>query len=401
MCAVRRFRVGSRGGWAIALGLLALLAFAAMIPLSLLSHQEGNGVIAVVIGVPCAAVGLVVARRQQANPLGWLFLVIGICLFLCTDGGDYALLIYHLGHRLPFGPVGLVLAEIWGLSLMLFGVPILLFPDGRLPSRFWCGTLRVYGVLFGALLIATGVAVAGALAQHPVRVDSTGGLAAVDHPAGWFNVVQGPLVVAVIALSLAFITRQLLSWRRSAGERRQQLKWLASGAAVSIVCLFLGGTFSTAGPSKTLLGVIGSLAWLGVAALPVSMGVAILKYRLYDIDRIISRTVSYTILTGLLVGVYAGLVLLATQVLGVHSTVAVAAATLAAAALFHPVRRRVQHRVDRRFNRARYDADKTVAAFAARLNDAVDPDAVQADLAGVVHQSLEPAHMSVWISQSG
>ena len=122
--------------------------------------------------------------NRPANPLGWLFLVIGVCLFLGTDGGDYALLIYHLGHRLPVGPVGLVLAEIWGLSLMLFGVPILLFPDGRLPSRFWRGTLRVYGVLFGALLIATGVAVAGALAQHPVRVDSTGGLAAVDHPAG-------------------------------------------------------------------------------------------------------------------------------------------------------------------------------------------------------------------------
>jgi hypothetical protein len=206
--------------------------------------------------------------------------------------------------------VGLVLAEIWGLRLMLFGVPILLFPDGRLSSRFWRGTLRVYGVLFGALLIVTGVAVAGALAQHPSRVDSTGGLAAVDHPAGWFNVVQGPLVLAVIGLSLAFIIRQVLSWRRSAGERRQQLKWLASGGAVSIVCLFLGGTFSTAGPSKTLLGVIGSLAWLGVAALPVSMGVAILKYRLYDIDRIISRTLAYTIVTGLLVGVYAGLVLL-------------------------------------------------------------------------------------------
>jgi len=116
-------------------------------------------------------------------------------------------------------------------------------------------------------------------------------------------------------------------------------------------------------------------AWFGFAALPVSMGVAILKYRLYEIDRIISRTLAYAVVTGLLIGVYAGLVLLATQVLSAGSQVAVAASTLAAAALFSPLRRRVQRAVDRRFNRARYDADKTVAAFASRLNDAVDLDA--------------------------
>ena len=140
------------------------------------------------------------------------------------------------------------------------------------------------------------------------------------------------------------------------------------------------------------------VVFIGVAALPVSIGVAILKYRLYDIDRIISRTLAYAVVTGLLVGVYAGLVLLATQVLGFHSTVAVAAATLAAAALFNPVRRRVQRLVARRFNRARYDADQTVAVFAARLKDAVDLDSVRGDLAGVVQQALEPAHVSVWVS---
>jgi hypothetical protein len=131
----------------------------------------------------------------------------------------------------------------------------------------------------------------------------------------------------------------------------------------------------------------------------VAIGIAVLRYRLYDIDRVISRTVAYAIVTGLLVGIYAGLVLLATQVLRIHASVAVAAGTLAAAALFSPVRRRVQRAVDRRFNRARYDADQTVSVFAARLKDAVDLDAVRADLAGVVHQALEPAHVSVWISQ--
>jgi len=139
----------------------------------------------------------------------------------------------------------------------------------------------------------------------------------------------------------------------------------------------------------------------GILAVPVAMGVAILKYRLYDIDRIISRTLGYAIITGLLIGVYAGLVLLATQVFGIHSTVAVAAATLAAAALFNPLRRWVQLKVDRRFNRARYDADRTVAAFAGRLRDTVDLDSVRDDLAAVVNQALEPAHVSVWIRLQG
>jgi hypothetical protein len=132
------------------------------------------------------------------------------------------------------------------------------------------------------------------------------------------------------------------------------------------------------------------------------VGVAVLRYRLFDVDRVISRTLAYAIVTGLLVGVYAGIVLLATEVLRFHhSTVAVAVATLAAAALFNPLRRRVQKIVDRRFNRARYDADRIVAAFAARLQDAVDLDVVRADLASSVQQALEPAHISVWIQAAG
>jgi hypothetical protein len=210
------------------------------------------------------------------------------------------------------------------------------------------------------------------------------------------------ILILILGLSLSFIVRQALSWRRAAGERRQQLKWLASGAFVSVVCLIVAGNFGSSGngpAGPTLLGVLTSLVWFGVAALPVSIGVAILKYRLYEIDRIISRTLAYAIVTGLLVGVYAGLVLLATEILRFSSPVAVAASTLVAAALFNPVRRRVQHAVDRRFNRARYDAERMVTAFAGRLQDAVDPDAVRADLTGVVHIALAPTHVSVWLRQ--
>jgi hypothetical protein len=198
-----------------------------------------------------------------------------------------------------------------------------------------------------------------------------------------------------LAVLVCSVARQLLNWRRSSGERRQQLKWLASGLVVGvsglIVSLLTGG--STA-PGELL---VSNIAMACIAALPVSIGLAILKYRLYDIDRLISRTLAYAVVTGLLVGVYAGLVLLATQVLSVSSPVAVAAATLAAAALFSPLRRRVQRAVDRRFNRARYDAEVTVAAFSARLKDAVDLEAVRADLLDVVQASLEPAHVSVWV----
>ena len=391
------FRLGSARIWRVVLGLLALLSFAAAVPLSVLSDQVANLVIAAAIGVPSAGIGVLVTRRQPGNPLGWLFLVSAVCQFIGTCGGGYALLAYHFGHHLPLAPVALALDQIWGPSLVVFAVSILLFPDGRLPSRFWRWLFRIYAVAFATLLVATGVAIARALAAHPVRVDESGGLAAVDHPVGWFNAVQGTIIVLILGLSLCFIVRQGLSWRHATGERRQQLKWLASGALVSILCLFLAGSSSSSGNGPTLLGVIQGLAWIGVAALPVSIGVGILKYRLYEIDQIISRTLAYAIVTGLLVGVYAGLVLLATQVLKFHGTVAVAGATLVAAALFNPVRRRVQHAVDRRFNRARYDAERMVTAFAARLQDTVDPDAVRSDLVGVVHTALEPTHVSVWL----
>jgi hypothetical protein len=197
----------------------------------------------------------------------------------------------------------------------------------------------------------------------------------------------------------AFAARQALNWRRATGDRRQQLKWLVGGAALVVAGLVL---IIAAPPNNQLDGrILRDLAFLALAALPVSIGVGILKYHLYDIDRLISRTLSYTLVTGLLVGVYAGVVTLATRVLPFSSPLGVAASTLVVAALFNPVRRRVQRAVDRRFNRARYDAEATVAAFASRLTGAVDLDAVRADLAGAVRQALEPAHVSVWLSPRG
>jgi hypothetical protein len=163
------------------------------------------------------------------------------------------------------------------------------------------------------------------------------------------------------------------------------------------VAVFIIGSLFARGDSAWILYPLWNLMVLTpVAGIPVACALAVLKYRLYEIDRLISRTLAYAIVTGLLVGVYAGLVLLTSRILPSRTQVAVAAATLVAAALFSPLRRRVQVVVDRRFNRARYDAELTVAAFAARLQDATDLDAVQADLAATVHRALEPTHLSLW-----
>ncbi len=228
-------------------------------------------------------------------------------------------------------------------------------------------------------------------------MDSGGNLIALSGsaagPDAWFGVVQDVFFPLLTLCWLLSVAGQVVSYRRSSGERRQQLKWLLAGATAGAAGLGLGVLLHGAGLPASVGNILGAA---GLLALPVSMGVAVFKYRLLDIDRILSRTLSYAIVTGLLIGVYAGLALLATRVLTLHTPVAVAAATLAAAALFAPVRRGVQRIVDRRFNRARYDADRIVAAFAARLQDAVDLDAVRDDLAGTVQAALEPAHVSMW-----
>jgi hypothetical protein len=395
---VRR-RLASPPAWAAVLGVLLAVSTVALVPLTIGSGEYFNGAVPLVIGVPSAVSGVLAARRQPGNPVGWLLLAMAVCLMLGADGGDYTVLVYRLGHHLPFGLVALLLNQLWGAGILLFGLVILLFPDGRLPSAWWRRAMWAYLALYAVLVAALAVATAGAIIGHPIRIDSSGGLPATDNPTGWYAVLQGPLQLLLLVLALSFVIRQVLSWRRSSGERRQQLKWLMSGAVVtcaSPVLVFVGQS------SSGIWNLLGAVGWLCFAALPVSIGVGILKYRLYDIDRIISRTLAYAIVTGLLVGVYAGLVVLATQALPVSlsTPVAVAGATLVAAALFSPLRRRVQRVVDRRFNRARYDADQAIAAFAGQLAGAVDLDAVHADLLSAVRQVLEPAQAWLWLAES-
>jgi hypothetical protein len=375
-------------------GLLFLLA-ALTHQLRLHSFWATSGVLFMVLVI--AAVGTVVARNQPANIIGWLLLVTAAWPLLTIIAGGYAMFVYRQGHQgLPLvAPLALVLSQLFASTLIAFPLIILLFPDGRLPSRRWRWATWSYVALVTAVtLCSVGVAVS-VIAEHRIVLLADGMLAQIEHPSGG-TAFLGPVALAYFVIVVVFwlcaVVRQVLSWRQSTGERRQQLKWLATGAAICGAC----GISAIATSSS-----IWEVLIVGFAALPVAIGVGIQKYRLYDIDRIISRTLAYALVTGLLVGLYAGLVLLATRVLSLSSPVAVAASTLAAAALFAPARRRVQRVVDRRFNRARYDADRMVAAFAARLTGAVDIDAVSADLAGVAHAALEPAHVSVWIAEAG
>jgi hypothetical protein len=391
--AAARFRLASPVT-ATVLAVLSLMLVVGALVLSALTGQLsvlGSGPIVPVV-VVYAAVGFVVARRQPGNPIGWILITWIVVFLLSGVAGGYAALYYRFGHHgLPLAPVAVVLGPLWAPALLLFPVVILLFPDGRLAARRWRWVLRAYvvaGALASAAIFAPAVT---AVARHDVRIDAAGNLISTGRPHGGLLAVAAPLGLGLIlVIVLSFVAHQVFSWRRATGERRQQLKWLAAGAAVTLVVVA-----ASLGFSSTI--IVGEILGIGLAALPVGIGVGILKYRLYEIDRIISRTLAYAIVTGLLVGVYAGLVLLATQVLRFHSSVAVAVSTLAAAALFNPLRRRVQHAVDSRFNRARYDADQTVTAFAARLKDAVDLDSVRDDLAAVVGNALEPAHVSVWI----
>jgi hypothetical protein len=339
-----------------------------------------NAVVIVFIGA-FATVGALLAWKRPENPIGWLLSATGLVVAVAV-----------FGVFLAQFPRTLTLADWLGfLYLLGFGLcvfVVLLFPTGELPSRrwrpvAWAAGAGLAGWVLGCAFAPTLITVSPTT-RNPVGV--TG-------PAGDIFKLMALVGTGLIAAAgLAAVLSLAFRYRRAQTVERAQLKWLVYAAAVIVVAELAAIPIA----STNLQNAISSGA---VALVPVAIGFAVLRYRLYDIDRVISRTVAYAIVTGLLVGIYAGLVLLTTQVPGVHTPVAVAAATLAAAALFSPVRRRVQRAVDRRFNRARYDADQTVAAFAARLKDAVDLDAVRDDLASVVHQALEPAHVSLWISQ--
>ena len=371
--------------WAVSVAVTATtVGYTVLHPLpAKLASQFGSapdGSLAFVFVAAFATVGALLAWKRPGNPIGWLLSATGLAYAV----GISSVLLAHFPRTLTLA-IWLGWIFLLGIGLCVFVV--LLFPTGHLPSRRWRPVAWAAGA--GLAGWALGSTFAPTILSYSPSMRNPAGLTG---PAGNIFKIMGlggelliPATGLAAVLSLAF------RYRRASTAERAQLKWLVYAGALVVAAALAGAPAANNLQNALLSGAL--------ALVPVAIGIAVLRYRLYDIDRVISRTVAYAIITGLLVGIYAGLVLLATQVFGLHTPVAVAAATLAAAALFNPVRRRVQNAVDRRFNRARYNADQTVAAFAASLKDAVDLDSVRDDLAGVVHKALEPAHVSVWISQ--
>jgi hypothetical protein len=372
----------------IGAGLALAYADRHLVPASMTGWTVSN-ISAQVVNAGVVVVGLVLATRRPENRIGWLFLAAGLAQGLSGFASHYALhaLVADPGSWPAGRAAAWLFNVIWVIPVAMLAFVFLVFPTGHPRSRRW----RLAGWFNGGVFtLAAVLAVTAATRSwaHPFAVPFTQGGSPVGSPA--LDLITAVLISAALLVSVVAIVVRFV---KSSGEERLQLKWCAAAALVLVVVVVASIWLNTA-----IVNVLQSLAFL---CLWTAIAVAVLKYRLYDIDRIISRTLAYAIVTGLLIGVYAGLVLLATQVLTLRSPVAVAGSTLVAAALFSPLRSRVQRAVDRRFNRARYDADQMVAAFAARLKDAVDLDAVQADLSSVVQRALEPAHVSMWMNHRG
>ena len=393
---------------AVVLGAVVLGFGAASVVLDSLIHQPGTGgpaadaVITAVGVVPVTAVGTLLAVRRPGNPIGWMLLAISIVELSPTS--QYLILDYRMHHgALPLGWVAVVLEECWPMFLVLVTLLLWLFPDGTLPRGRWRRPAAV--ALVGWLLVGLATSSRGVLvaAGGNIRIQANGDLTA--RLPEMFTVLSVVVIVGTLISWAAWLAVQVPAYRHASGERRQQFKWLYSGAGIFVIALAIGVFIAPLAvgqvPGWGNQSVIGALTTLATAALPVCMGVAVLKYRLYELSRVVSRVVSYALITALLGGVFAGVILLATRVLPVKGSVAVAVATLVIAALFNPLRRRVQHAVDRRFNRERYNAEDLVAAFTGRLRRTIDLDTIRGDLVGVVDAAFQPAHVSVWLPGPG
>ena len=412
MGEVRHATRKPRAAWSLTGSALAVLA-AALVLLGLNASRLNTGRISfygeLSVGVLAyAGAGGLIARRVRGNAIGWLLGLAGLSLAVAMLTEQYAL--YGLATAEGTVPAARVAGVLGGatvdLTVILLFYIVLLFPDGHLPSPRWRPVLWALAVVTAGLIIQqfqAGTRITGGLSN---ALDAAG----VSYPNplgvlprhGWFSGLLAGIFILALVTVLLVIASVFVRRRGASPERRQQLAWLGYVGVLTVfwaAVLVLASLFA-GGQDASWLTALWSLMFLTpVAGIPLACVVAVLKYRLYDLGRVVSRTVTYAIVTGLLVGVYAGLVLLATQVLTITSPVAVAGATLAAAALFGPLRSRVQHRVDRRFNRARYSAERLLASFAARLTEELDADAVTEDLARSVHVALEPAHLSIWLAE--
>jgi hypothetical protein len=343
--------------------------------------------------VSAATVGAVLASRRPRHPVGWLLLA-QVAANLATGAAAQ----YLAWGLLPGGPlpatryVALSYPASAGGGLLLLGFVLLLTPTGSLPSPRWRWWARAMVAV--PLLLVVLVTLAPGPVDPSVQVL---GSPFEFHGLSGVLLVANQLALAFTTLAVAVCAGSLVArFRRAQGVERQQLRWVALAAALLVVAA--GAALVGLALDATEVVTWAVRAW--VAGLPLAIGAAVLRYRLYDLDRIISRTLAYGLLTLLLGGGYAAVVLGLGQLLGRDSSLVVAAATLAVAAVFQPARRRIQQAVDRRFNRRRHDAAETIQAFSTHLRDQLDLDTLRAELLAVVDQTMQPTQASLWLRPS-
>jgi MFS family permease len=392
--------VGKRWSW-VAWSMLAVFVVSVVVGLILAVangefQQDAANQVLLLLGFSAfMVVGALVVAHRPDNAIGWIFSAIALLAVTGQLAGQYA--VYAYATRAGSLP-GAILAGWYGswpwwlvLTLALVFTP-LLFPTGRLLSPRWRPVAWLAGAATAVMTVLTSLRAdldigAGQVIPNPIGVTAVGNSEE--------SLVGFALIILLVILAAAAFGSLVLRFRRSRGEERQQLKWFTyAGALLPLAML---GDFLPAAVGNLFFAV-------PVVFLPVATGIAILRYRLYDIDRLINRTLVYGLLTALLAGVYAGVVLILGQVFGGVGgdppSWAVAGATLAVAALFQPARRRIQQAVDRRFNRGKYHAATTIEAYSARLRDQVDLDTLSAELLAVVDQTMEPTRVSLWLRPS-
>jgi len=349
--------------------------------------------------VACALLGALVAARKLTNPIGWILSVVasfGVVAALTT--------IYVEAHPPPVGSEGStadwVGSFIWTLAFAPMVFVIQLFPTGRPLSRRWIPALWLTGAGIACAVIAyafTPGPMTNAIdpALNPYGIENLRG------PLRTLSGVGGALIVASVVLAVSSLVLRFL---RSVNVERQQMKWFAYAGLVLLAALVVQiVVFSIVPETETIVDVSNALFSLTVTLIPITIGLAVLRYRLYDIDRIISRTLAYGLVSTILIGAYLLAVLALQSVLPLNedSPIIVAASTLAVVAAFGPLRTRVQTVVDRRFNRSRYDAERTIAEFGARLKSEVEIGSVSKDLLGVISRTMQPEHVSLWLRPGG
>ena len=353
-------------------------------------HFLSNDVIGITILVVSAAVGGLVASRLPANPIGWLFLCLVVTLSLSGAADGYAAISVHhgrLGGLVPWA--ALYESKVFVVFFVTLLFSLLLFPDGRLPTRRWRSV--AWTGTAGIVIVTVAVVLSHETLEGYPQLENP---AAVDSPVvSWLFFPGFALFCAALVGAAASV---VVRFRRARGVERQQLT-LLMGAGVAAATTFVVSGFIGSFIAKDL-GI--AITLLAVLTIPVAIGVAMLRYRLYDVDRLISRSLTYLLVTAALGAAYAGLVLAGQAVFSSFaggSNLAIAASTLVVAALFLPLRGRVQRFVDRRFYRHRYDAQRTLETFGSRLREQVELERLRSELQEVVRETMQPAHVTLWL----